>query len=277
MPAPAVPWATSTPGGEQISVTYDLRGEVAVVTLDRPAVFNSIDQSITDGMTGALARAASEARAAVITGAGKAFCAGADLADLLGEYERGGPALEGIIERRFNPIIAAVLDAEVPVVAAVNGAAAGAGMGLALACDLRVLADGAFFMSAFVNVGLIPDSGSAWFLPQMVGVSRAMEIAMSGRRVPAAEALELGLAHRVVAADSVVDEAMTWAEQLADGPTIAYPETRRMIHMGGAATLSETLAEEAETQGRLGALPTHMEGMTAFVEKRRPDFRSAGS
>lgn len=257
-----------------MTVVYRQEGDVAVLTIDRPTVFNSIDQSVTDGMGVAMKRAAGEARAAVITGAGKAFCAGADLSDLMAEYSTGGPALEGVIERRFNPIIETVLASPLPIVAAVNGAAAGAGMGLALACDLRVMSDSAFFMSAFVNVGLIPDSGSAWFLPQMVGVSRAMEIAMTGRRVNADEALALGLAHRVTSPDDLVADAVAWATELADGPTIAYAETRRMVHMGGAESLADTLAEEAATQGRLGALPTHIEGMTAFIEKRKPDFRA---
>lgn len=259
-----------------MTVRYEQLGDVAILTLDRPTVFNSIDQSITDGMASGLQRAADEARALVVTGAGKAFCAGADLGDLMGEYEADGPALEGVIERRFNPIVQGLLDVPLPTIAALNGAAAGAGMGLALACDLRMLSETAFFMSAFVNVGLIPDSGSAWFLPQMVGVSRAMEITMTGRRVPADEAIEIGLAHRIVAQDGLVEDATTWAAELANGPTIAYAETRRMIHLGGGAGVAETMAEEARTQGRLGSLPTHIEGMRAFVEKRPPDFRRPG-
>ena len=248
--------------------------DVAVITLNRPQVFNSIDQSLTDGLGESLRRASSEARAAVITGSGKAFCAGADLGDLLAEYEAAAPDLESMITRRFNPAVEAILAAEVPVVAAVNGAAAGAGMGLALACDLRVMAESAFFMSAFINVALIPDTGSSWFLPQMVGVSRAMEIAMSGRRVPADEALILGLAVEVVAPEDTVTAAVRRASTLADGPRQAYVETRRIIHAAAAASLEATLAREADVQGQLGARPAHREGMTAFVEKRRPDFRA---
>lgn len=257
-----------------MSVRYEMSGDVAVLTLDRPDVFNSIDQSITEGVTSGMARAAQRARAVVVTGAGRAFCAGADLNELMGEYERSGPQLEGVIARRFNPIIDALLASPVPVIAAVNGAAAGAGMGLALACDLRVLSNDAFFMSAFINVGLIPDSGTAWFLPQMVGVSTAMEITMTGRRVGADEAHRLGLAHRLVPTAEVLEQALVWAAELGDGPSTAFAETRRLIHMGGGASLATTLAEEATTQGTLGALPTHIEGMRAFVEKRKPDFRN---
>lgn len=148
-------------------------------------------------------------------------------------------------------------------------------MGLALACDLRMMAESSFFMSAFINVALIPDSSSSWMLPQMVGVSRAMEIAMTGRRVPAEEAERIGLAHRVVADDELGDRAVEWAAQLADGPTEAYLRTRRLIHASGAAGLAEILDEEAQVQGELGRRPAHLEGMAAFLEKRKPDFRSA--
>ena len=256
-----------------MSVEYRLEGEVAVITLARPQVFNSIDQSITDGLISSFQRAAGDARAAVLTGDGKAFCAGADLGDLLGEYESGTPDLHRTITTRFNPALEAVLNAELPVVAAVNGVAAGAGMGLALACDVRVMARSAFFMSAFINVALVPDTGTAWFLPQMVGVSRAMEIAMSGRRVPADEAAQLGLVAEVVA-DDVVGAGVARAAAMSDGPRRAYVETRRIIHLAAASTLEATTAREAEVQGMLGSSRSHVEGMQAFVEKRKPDFRA---
>jgi 2-(1,2-epoxy-1,2-dihydrophenyl)acetyl-CoA isomerase len=256
-----------------VSVEYVVSDDVAVITLNRPQVFNSINQSLTDRLGESLRQASTEARAVVLTGAGKAFCAGADLGDLLGEYDTAGPDLRSTITDRFNPAVEAVLAAELPVIAAVNGAAAGAGMGLALACDIRVMAESAFFMSAFINVALIPDTGSAWFLPQMVGVSRAMEIAMSGRRVPADEALTLGLAVEVVPVGETVAAAVKRASDMADGPRHAYVETRRIIHSAAAASLEATLAREAEVQGQLGAHPAHREGMQAFVEKRPPDFR----
>ena len=257
-----------------MSVEYTVEDDVAVVTLNRPQVFNSIDQALSDGLSSALARAAGEARAAVITGSGKAFCAGADLVDLLGDYEADGPQLENVISERFNPAVEAIFGAQLPVIAAVNGAAAGAGMGLALACDIRVMAETAFFMSAFINVALVPDTGTAWFLPQMIGVSRAMEIAMSGRRVPADEALALGLVVDVVPTDQVLSAALDRATGLADGPRRAYVETRHIIHLAAAESLAGTLAREAVVQGQLGSRPTHREGMAAFVEKRKPDFRS---
>jgi 2-(1,2-epoxy-1,2-dihydrophenyl)acetyl-CoA isomerase len=255
-----------------LGVTYRQEGPVAILTLDRPDVFNSIDQSISDELAVSLQRAGRETGAAVVTGAGKAFCAGADLGDLMGEYEDGGPDLHRVITQRFNPAVTALIDSPVPTVAAVNGAAAGAGMGLALACDLRVMSERAFFMSAFVNVALIPDSGSAWMLPHMVGVSRAMEIAMTGRRVTADEAVAIGLSHRTVEADQVLPTAIELASSLAAGPTEALVETRALLHAASAAALAATLEREAEVQGRLGSRPNHMEGMRAFLEKRPPNW-----
>ncbi len=253
-----------------MGVTYRIDDGITVITLDRPEVFNSIDQETTDGVVDALGRAGVGAKAAVITGAGKAFCAGADLGDLSAEYARSGPDLERIIQTRFNPLVSAILESPVPVIAAVNGVAAGAGMGIALACDLRVMAPRAFMMSAFINVALIPDSGSAWFLPQMVGLSRAMEIAMTGRKVSADEALQLGLAHRV--ADDALEEAIAWAHQLGEGPTGAYLATRSLLRAAATTGISEILVEEARIQGDLGSRHDHLEGMQAFLEKRKPHF-----
>lgn len=264
---------TSDEEGPLLGVTYRQDGAVAILTLDRPDVFNSIDQAISDELAEGLQRAGKEAKAAVVTGAGKAFCAGADLGDLMGEYEKGGPDLHRVITQRFNPAVDALIQSPVPTVAAINGAAAGAGMGLALACDLRVMSDRAFFMSAFINVALIPDSGSAWMLPHMVGVSRAMEIAMTGRRVTADEAEAIGLSHRTFEPDQVLPSAIELASTLAAGPTEALLQTRALIHAASAAALGVTLEHEAEVQGRLGSQPNHIEGMNAFLEKRAPEWQ----
>ena len=257
-----------------MSVRYETSGDVAIITLDRPDVFNSIDQSVSDGLVGAMERAGTETRAAIITGAGKAFCAGADLGELQREYQADGPDLHRVITERFNPIVESLLAAPIPTVAAINGVAAGAGMGVALACDVRILSERAFFMSAFINVGLIPDTGSSWFLPAMVGVSRAMEIAMTGRRVDAEESLRLGLSIRTTEPGRLLTDALEFASGLADGPTVAYPATRHLLHRAAGGALASTLDDEAEVQGELGALPTHLEGMAAFLEKRPPQFRA---
>ncbi len=257
-----------------MAVTYRLDGDVAVVTLDRPDRYNAISQDLCDEFVAAVGQADDEARAAVITGAGKAFCSGADLSDLMGEYERGGPDLARVISERFNPMVEALLEVEVPTIAAVNGVAAGAGMGLALACDLRVMASESFFLAAFIGLALIPDTGSTWFLPHHLGLSRATEFTFTNRRMPADEAAELGVAHRVVPAEEVVSAAVGWAAELAEGHPPAYAATRRLLRRALASDVREALEAERVMQGRLGTSPAHLEGMKAFLEKRPADFRS---
>lgn len=256
-----------------MAVSYELRDDVALLTLDRPDRFNAITQELCDGLVASLERAGAEARAAVITGSGKAFCSGADLSDLMGEYETGGPDLDRVIGERFNPIVEALLAAPVPTLAAVNGAAAGAGMGLALACDMRIMSNSAFFLSAFIGLALIPDTGSTWLLTHHLGMSRAMELTFSNRRMPAAEAHEVGLAAEVVPDEEVVDKALVVAAGLSNGPTAAYVATRRLLLGATTSDAATALAEERRTQGELGKTPAHLEGMQAFLEKRQPDFR----
>lgn len=255
-----------------MSVTYELRDDVALLTFDRPDRFNAVTQELSDGLVSGLARAGTEARAVVVTGAGRAFCSGADLSDLMGDYETGGPDLSRVIRERFNPMVEAMLQAPVPTVAAVNGAAAGAGLGLALACDLRVMADSAFFLSAFIGLALIPDTGTTWLLPHHLGLSRAMEMTFTNRRMPAAEAGELGLA-RVVPGEEVVSAAVSLASDLCDGPTAAYVATRRLLVAASHSDPASALAAERATQAELGTSPAHLEGMQAFLDKRSPDFR----
>lgn len=257
-----------------MAVRYEQQDDVAVITLDRPDVYNAISPELAQELAVGLARASEEARAAVITGQGRAFCSGADLATLKDEYESGSPDLGRLIREIFNPTIENLLEARVPTIAAINGVAAGAGMGLALACDLRVMGEDAFFMSAFIGLGLVPDSGSTWHLPHYVGLSKATEITMTNRRVPAAEAQKIGLAHRVTATDQVVKEAVEWAAELADGPTQAYVATRRLLREASGSGIEAALAQEEVWQGRLGRTPAHMEGVNAFLEKRDPNFRN---
>lgn len=257
-----------------MSVTYERRGDVALLTLDRPDRYNAVTQAVCDDLVKGLETAGTEARAAVITGAGKAFCSGADLSDLMGEYETGGPDLNRVIGERFNPMVEALLGAPVPTVAAVNGAAAGAGMGIALACDLRVLAEEAFFLSAFIGLALTPDTGSTWLLPHHLGLARALELTFSNRRMTAAEAKDMGLTGDVVPAGEVVTRALEVATGLAEGPTRAYVATRRLLVGATHSDPLTALAEERAQQGELGTSPAHLEGMQAFLDKRDPDFRS---
>lgn len=257
-----------------MSVEYETRGEVGLVTLDRPDRFNSIEPSLSNEMVAAMGTAADEARAVVLTGSGKAFCAGADLAALAPSYQSGGPDLGAYLEDVFHPMVHALSSCPIPVVAAVNGVAAGAGLGIALGCDLRVMAESSFLTSAFTAIGLAPDSGTTWWLPQMVGVSRAMEWALTNKRVSAAEAHQLGLCVEVTPDGEVVDRAIALAATLADLVPDALVTTRRLIREGSGTSFEEQLRSERREQARLGKTEAHAEGVAAFLEKRKPDFRS---
>ncbi len=252
-----------------VSVDYQLDGDVAVITLARPDRYNAVDASLSAGLVDALERAGTEARASVLTGAGKAFCAGADLA-MLDETSDLGVLLDNV----FHPALRAILDCGVPVVGAINGVAAGAGLGLALACDVRMMAESAFFTSAFTAIGLAPDSGTTWWLPHHIGVSRALELTLTNRRVGAEEARELGLCARVVAEDEVLAAAVEMASGFADLVPDSLVTTRRLIREAAGSSFEDAIAAERKEQARLGHTPEHREGVKAFVEKRKADFRN---
>lgn len=254
--------------------TYELKGDVAIVSLARPDRYNAIDAELSASVVADLERAGGEARAAVLAGEGKAFCAGADLSGFADEYDQGGPDLAQHLDDEFHPLVHAIGGCAVPLVAAVNGVAAGAGMGLALGCDMRVMAESAYFTSAFTAIGLAPDSGSTWLLPHHVGTSVALEMALTNRKMDAEEALARGLCAAVVPDDQVVDKALEYAESLADMPTDALITTRRLIHGSRRLTFLEALEAEKAEQGRLGQTAEHAEGVAAFLEKRKPDFRN---
>lgn len=253
---------------------YELIGDVAIVTLARPDRYNAIDAELSASVVEQLGRAGDDARAVVVTGEGKAFCSGADLGGFQDEYDDGGPDLAQHLDDEFHPIVHAIGGCAVPVVAAVNGVAAGAGMGLALGCDIRVMAESAYFTSAFTAIGLTPDSGSTWLLPHHVGTSVALEMALTNRRMGSEEALSRGLCIDVVPDDEVVDKALEYAEGLADLSTDALITTRRLIHSSRRLTFLEALEAEKIEQGRLGKTPEHAEGVAAFLEKRKPNFRN---
>ncbi|MCH8983966.1 MAG: enoyl-CoA hydratase/isomerase family protein [Acidobacteria bacterium] len=255
-----------------MSTNYKLDGDVAVITLDRPDQFNAINLSLSAGLVDAMGQAGSEARAAVITGSGRAFCAGADLG-MLDETSDLGMLLDDV----FHPALQAILSCSVPVVGAINGVAAGAGLGLALACDVRVMAESAFLTSAFTAIGLAPDSGTTWWLPHHIGVSRALELAFTNRRMGAEEARDLGLCTQVVPDDEVLDSAFRLAETFTDMVPDSLVTTRRLIRDAAGSSFEDAIAAEREEQARLGATPEHQEGVRAFKEKRKPDFRVASS
>lgn len=254
-----------------MAVHYQLEGEVAVITLARPDRFNSVSAELAAGMVAALTRAGEEARAAVITGSGKAFCAGADLSDLISEYDNGGPKLARILGERFNPIAEALFGARLPTIAAVNGVAAGAGMGIALACDLRLFAPQSYLLSAFIGLGLVPDTGSTWLLVNHLGLSRAIELTVNNRKLGPEEAERLGLGAAVTG--DLMEKAMSLARKLADGPKSAYVANRHILWGATGRSFAEALEEEQRVQDKLGVSSQHLEGMRAFLEKRPPNFR----
>jgi 2-(1,2-epoxy-1,2-dihydrophenyl)acetyl-CoA isomerase len=258
-----------------MSIEYALESDVAIITLNRLDRYNAIDASMSEGLRASLKRAGEESRAAVLTGAGKAFCSGADLNNLMADYETGdGPDLAGLLESVFHPALHALLECAVPVIGAINGVAAGAGLGLALACDMRVMAEEAFLTSAFTAIGLVPDSGTTWWLSHDVGVSRALELTMTNRRVGAEEARDLGLCVEVAPGEALLDRAKERAAQLADLVPDALVTTRRLIREASGSSFEEALSAEQMEQGRLGRTREHREGVLAFMEKRKPDFRS---
>ena len=259
-----------------MSIDYQLDGDVAVITLNRPDRFNAIDAGLAAGTVDALDKAGGEARAVVLTGKGKAFCSGADLSQLTGDYETGGPDLAGLLNDVFHPMVNALANSKVPTVAAVNGVAAGAGLGIALGCDMRIMAESAFLTSSFTAIGLVPDSGTTWWLPRHVGVSKAIELTMTNKRVNAEEARSLGLCVEVVPDGEVVVRAVELAATLADMVPDSLVTTRRLIRDAAALSFGEALEAEQVEQGRLGKTSEHREGVAAFLEKRKPDFRNTG-
>lgn len=257
-----------------MNVTYELIDDIGLITLNRPDSFNAITADLALELVEGLDRAGRESRAVVITGAGKAFCAGADLAEIVEGYKSNGPNLGAVLDNHFHPAVLALVNCRVPTVAAINGAAAGAGLGLALGCDLRLMSSASFMMSAFAGIGLAPDSGTTWWLPHHVGVARALEITLTNRRVTAKEALALGLCLEVNEPDELIAAAMKQANGLAELSTEALVDTRTLIRNASGSDFLTALHAERQAQHRLGLTPEHQEGVNAFLEKRKPDYRN---
>lgn len=250
------------------TILYEVSDGVAVITLNRPDRLNAFSRQMHLDLSACLREAARdpEVRALVVTGAGRAFCAGQDL----DEFDHGTVA--DLVRERYNPLILSLRRLEKPVVAAVNGVAAGAGMSLALACDLRIASDRASFTTAFARIGLVPDSGLSYFLPRLVGTGRAAELCLLGERVDARQALELGLVNRVVPEAEFPAAWRDWAGRLARGPrSLGY--MKQLLAHAPQATLEEQLEHEAWLQGLAGATEDAQEGVRAFREKREPRFR----
>lgn len=257
------------------SILVDTEDSVLWIRLNRPEVFNSFDEEMGLAFVKALEAGADEGiRCVVITGEGKAFCAGEDLRALAGGYQKGAaPDLGDILRRRYIPAVELIHSLEKPVVAAINGVAAGAGVSIALACDHRIMAEEASLVLAFSKAGLIPDAGGTWLLPKYLGVGRALELAFRGDALPAQKALDLGLVNKLVPASEVQTAARAQAEEFAAGPTVALALMKRLIWRAAGGYLSKHLEEEANAQTTAGKTSDHLEGVAAFGEKRAPAFQ----
>ena len=251
------------------TITFEIRDGVATITLNRPDSANALNDAMAEELLDAFHQTKMDAaiRALVITGAGKAFCAGQDL--------KAVPSTRSITEllaTTWNPIVRGLRELEKPVVGALNGVAAGAGAGVALACDLRVASERASLVILFSKVGLIPDAGVTWALPRLLGMGRALELAWLAEPVDAARALELGLVNRVVAPDHLMEEAGALARRLAEGPTLAFGLTKRAMNRA----LTMAFPDALEYEGMLQDVAFHSadfgEGVAAFLEKRPARF-----
>lgn len=259
------------------TILFDVQDSVATITLNRPESYNALNQQMYKDLTGALKACARDKsiRAIVLTGSGKGFCSGADLIEL-NAAKAQGISVGQVLRTGLNPLILSIRGLEKPVICALNGVAAGAGFSLALACDMRLMSSEATFVfAAFVNIGIIPDGGSTYLLPQLVGVNRALELVLladAKNRIDAQTALQYGLVNRVHNADQLLDEASTLAHKLAHMPTRAIGMTKRAMYRAAESSLVDALEYEAQVQEGAFRTQDHAEGVAAFIEKRDPVF-----
>ena len=251
------------------AITFAIRNDVAIITLNRPEMMNALNTQMRAEITHAFKTAEKEARVVVMTGAGKAFCSGQDLGD-------GGSAVSLDLERtlrdEYVPMLKAIFDCRIPTIAAVNGPAAGAGANLALAADVVIASDAAYFVQAFTRIGLIPDAGGTSWLPRQVGAAKAMGAALFADKITAEEAEAWGMIYETAPAASFHEHVNTRAAQLAQGPTVAYRELKTAIRGSFENSLDEQLALEAKLQGRCGKTRDFQEGVVAFLEKRKAAY-----
>jgi 2-(1,2-epoxy-1,2-dihydrophenyl)acetyl-CoA isomerase len=256
------------------TVLYDVTEGLATITLNRPDAMNALNNELKSALRDTLHQAAADesVRAVLLTGSGRAFCVGQDLKEHIGALEeQGGDAL-ATVQDHYNPITLAIASMPKPVVAGVNGVAAGAGAGFAFATDHRLIAESAAFNTSFAGIALTADSGISWTLPRLVGPGRAADLLLFPRSVRAAEALELGLAHKVVPDGELAEAARTVAQKLAQGPTAAYAAIKESLAYGAGHSLAETLEKEAQLQVRAGGSQDHLAAVEAFVKKEKPRF-----
>lgn len=251
---------------------YEVAQGVATITLNRPEVYNALNDGITYELQDALKAVAKDdqVRVVVLTGAGKAFCSGQDLKAASGQEKR---SFMESLQKRYNPIIRAMRSLPKPIICRLNGVAAGAGCSLALASDLIIASEEATLIEVFINIGLVPDSGSAYFLPRLVGMAKAFELCAMGSRVKAAEALQLGLVNRVTPVDQLDTVVKEYTDYFAQAPTKSIGLVKKMLTKATTSGLDEMLDYEAYCQEIAGTSQDYKEGVTAFLEKRKPAFK----
>lgn len=255
------------------TIRYTVKNAVAHIELNRPEVFNSFNRALSTAFQESLKQAERDetVRAVLLTGSGKAFCAGQDLKEVM-DLENS-PGFRAILEEGYHPIIQLIRGIAKPFVAAVHGVAAGAGANIALACDVVVASEAAVFIQAFSKIGLVPDSGGTFFLPRLVGFQRASALMMLGDKVTGKQAEQIGMVYRCFLADEFKQGAIAVAEQLAKMPTRALAQTKALLNQTYQNSLSEQLSREAQSQIEASQSEDYKEGLRAFIEKRKPIFK----
>lgn len=250
---------------------YSVKEGVATLSLNRPEVYNALNDEITYELQDAWKQIAKDdlVRVVVLTGEGKAFCSGQDLKAGAGQEKR---SFMDSLHKRYNPIIKAMRNLPKPIICRLNGVAAGAGCSMALACDMIVAVEEATLIEVFINIGLVPDSGSSYFLPRLIGTAKAFELCTMGSRVKAKEALELGLINRVSSADQLDATVKEYTDYFAKAPTRSIGLIKKMLNKSSTSSLEEMLDYEAYCQETAGATHDYKEGVAAFLEKRKPNF-----
>jgi 2-(1,2-epoxy-1,2-dihydrophenyl)acetyl-CoA isomerase len=253
------------------ALLYSFTDGVATLTLNRPDVFNSINKPLALALQQRLRECQADAavRAVVLTGTGRAFCAGQDLAEITGP---DAPDVSEIVEKHYNPLILLIRELDKPVIAAVNGVAAGAGANIALACDIVVAKESASFIQAFSKIGLVPDSGGTYFLPRLVGMQRASALMLTGDKVGAAEAVQMGMIYKAFADEAFDQEVSKLAHKMANLPTKGLAYTKQLLNSTFANDVAQQLRAEGDYQLRAGQTADYKEGVSAFLEKRQPTF-----
>jgi len=258
------------------TVLYEQNGAILKITMNRPDKLNAMTDTLLHELGDAFQCAGDDpsVRVVVLTGAGRGFCAGADLAGVVESGFEGDsyPYREHLINN-YNPLILRMRNLPKPIIGAINGVAAGAGMSLALACDMRIAADNASFLQAFVKIGLVPDSGSTWMLPRLVGMARAVDLMLSGRKIGTQEALEIGLVNQVVPSDQLIETVGKMAAEFAAAPTKTVGYIKQAVEFALHSTLEQALFKEADLQEMAGKTSDHAEGVAAFLQKRPPQFK----